>query len=107
VKISDLFNFKKRVRTWRKLDQIKTEMQIIGRWHHSTRGFRVNSFRDSPSFQLWLQCIFIPNARRAAITGLYPKNSDVAVLAIREFDGCENTDRLISLLAEFDDIAMS
>jgi hypothetical protein len=82
-------------------------MQSIGQWRESTRGFRVKSFRDSPSFQLWLQCIFIPNARRAAITGLYPNNSQVAVLAVREFDGCQSTDRLIRLLTEFDDIATS
>lgn len=107
MKISDLFNVQKRVHSWRKLNQIEAEMQNIGRWRESTKGLRGKGFRDSPSFQLWLQCTFIPNARKAAITGLYPKNSQVAVLAIREFDGCENTDRLISLLSEFDAIGTS
>ena len=97
-----------------KLDAIEAEMKRIGYWSKNPpdlrrhyRAGKLKTFLDAPSFELWLQCVFLPNARDAAKSGEFPKRSDVGVMAMRQYDYHESVPEaqgLRRLLAEFDDI---
>ena len=87
------------------LDQIEQEMKQIGFWSRNPPAFEVNSFQDAPSFELWLQCVFLPNARAAAASGHYPATSQVGQMAMREYDyhsHVPEAQTLLRLLNEFD-----
>jgi uncharacterized protein YqcC (DUF446 family) len=71
-----------------KLDEIEAEMKKVGFWSENPPDLqaqysigRMRSYLDAPSFELWLQCIFLPNARRAVQTKSLPKDSEVGVMA--------------------------
>ena len=95
-----------------KLDEIEAEMKKIGFWQENPPDLqaafasgKMRSYLDAPSFELWLQCIFLPNARRAVRTGTLPKDSQVGVMAMRQYDYhsvVPEAERLVSLLHEFD-----
>jgi uncharacterized protein YqcC (DUF446 family) len=90
-----------------KLEQIEREMRQIGLWqkeplHTEQYDFRAAFAGDTMSFAQWLQFVFIPNVKRAAETTNFPASSQVAVRAVREFDGMGETSTLIELLSEFD-----
>ena len=88
-----------------KLDEIELEMKRIGYWAENPPQFEVESFLDAPSFELWLQCIFIPNARAAAAEDSYPAQSQVGLMAMRQYDYhsyVEEAQILLRLLQEFD-----
>jgi uncharacterized protein YqcC (DUF446 family) len=90
-----------------KLEQIETEMRRIELWQEqplqaAQYDFRAAFAGDTMSFAQWLQFIFIPNVKRAAESGSFPASSQVSARAVREFDGMEQTSRLIELLSEFD-----
>ena len=92
------------------LDGIEAEMKKIGFWDENPPTFEVGHYLDAPSFELWLQCIFLPNARRAANTGEYPNGSQVGLMAMREYDyhSCvEAALNLVSLLHEFDELIVN
>jgi uncharacterized protein YqcC (DUF446 family) len=55
------------------------------------------------SFEHWLAHVFLPNARAAVESGDLPTSSSVATAAIRNFDGNNEADQLISMLSEFDE----
>jgi uncharacterized protein YqcC (DUF446 family) len=58
---------------------------------------------DTMAFQQWLQFVFVPRVREiVAARGPFPPRSQVAVQAVREFDGVDDASHLIALLAEFD-----
>lgn len=87
------------------LNSIEEEMKGIGYWNKKPPEFKVNSYIDAPSFELWLQCIFIPNATNAANTGKYPSNSNVGEMAMRQYNYhsyIEEAQPLLALLREFD-----
>ncbi|MGP9802482.1 YqcC family protein [Rheinheimera sp. NSM] len=87
------------------LDEIEAEMKRIGFWKESPPDVRVGSYLEAPSFELWLQCVFMPNARKAAQAGEYPSSSQVGLMAMREYDyhSCvEEALNLVSLLHDFD-----
>jgi uncharacterized protein YqcC (DUF446 family) len=97
-----------------KLDEIEAEMKAIGFWSENppdlqakiARG-EIKSFLDAPSFEIWLQCVFLPNARRAALTGEIPRKSRAGIMATRQYDynGKEpKAHRLTQLLLEFDKV---
>ena len=55
------------------LDKIEQEMKRIGYWSEHPPDLlaefeagRMRSYLDAPTFELWLQCVFLPNARAAA-----------------------------------------
>ena len=55
-----------------KLDAIEAEMKKIGYWSANPPDLqaeikvgRLRSYLDALSFELWLQCVFLPNAREA------------------------------------------
>lgn len=69
-----------------KLDQIELEMKRIGYWADAPPSFQVSNYLDAPSFELWLQCIFIPRAREAAAADRFPSQSQVGLMAMRQYD---------------------
>jgi uncharacterized protein YqcC (DUF446 family) len=96
------------------LDAIEREMRRIGFWAQSppdlaaeVQSGRIKSYLDAPSFELWLQCTFIPNAREAAANDRLPGSSQVGVMAMREYDyhsSVPEARALLNLLFEFDRI---
>ncbi|HRF60621.1 MAG TPA: YqcC family protein [Fimbriimonadaceae bacterium] len=95
-----------RIRT--QLDAIVAEMDANGmnevpappeEAYHDMGAFGTNTM----AFPQWLKYVLVP-----IVTGLlesdgpWPATSMVATHAVREFDGIPGTDRLCTLLAEFD-----
>ena len=93
------------------IEEIELEMKKIGFWNESPPKIKKNQeFLHGLSFELWLQCVFIPNAKEAAKKGSYPKMSQVGVMAMRQYDyhSCvEEALNLVSLLHQFDKLVMS
>jgi len=90
-----------------KLDEIEAEMKRIKFWSDNPPSFTVNNYLDAPTFELWLQCIFIPNARCAAGKSKYPERSQVGLMAMKEYNYhsfIEQAQPLLSLLSQFDKI---
>jgi uncharacterized protein YqcC (DUF446 family) len=97
------------------LDKIEAEMKRIGFWAANPPDLkkevaegRLKSFLDAPTFELWLQCLFLPNAREWARAGAAPKQSQVAQMARRQYDYHSRVEEalpLLELLDEFDDLA--
>lgn len=87
------------------IDEIEAEMRRIGFWSKNPPKIEVANYLQSPSFELWLQCVFVPNARNSATEGKYPKNSQVGLMAMRAYDYHVHVDEaqnLIDLLYQFD-----
>ena len=60
---------------------------------------------DAPTFELWLQAVFLPRAREAVRTGDLPGSSDVGGMAQRQYDYhsyVPAAQDLLQLLHEFD-----
>ena len=90
-----------------KLDEIEAEMKRINLWSEIPPSFKVTSYLEAPSFELWLQCVFIPHAREAAREGKYPERSQVGLMAMRQYDYhsfVEKAQPLLRLLKQFDKI---
>jgi uncharacterized protein YqcC (DUF446 family) len=100
-----------------KLDEIEAELKRIGYWENNApdleekvRSGELNSFLDAPSFELWLQQIFVPHARQAAKDNALPKESQVGVMAMRQYDyhtHVPEAQRLFQLLNQFDRLVES
>jgi uncharacterized protein YqcC (DUF446 family) len=97
MKIADFFKGKKTAnksvrnpdkdaRVMAVIDDIEAEMKAIGYWQKNPPKVKVNHYLEAPCFELWLQCVFIPNAREAARIGQYPTGSQVGQMAMREYD---------------------
>jgi uncharacterized protein YqcC (DUF446 family) len=97
-----------------KLDQIEAEMKRIGFWHESPPDLQekvergeLRSYLDAPSFELWLQTIFLPNARNSVQTDTLPADSQFGLMAMRQYDYHSSVPKahgLMNLLYEFDDL---
>ncbi|MCK5115592.1 MAG: YqcC family protein [Candidatus Aegiribacteria sp.] len=90
-----------------KLDEIETEMKRMSLWSDNPPAFTVSNYLEAPSFELWLQCIFIPHAREAARKGQYPERSQVGLMAMRQYNYhsfLEKAQPLLGLLSQFDKI---
>ncbi|MCP3933222.1 MAG: YqcC family protein [Bacteroidetes bacterium] len=90
-----------------KLEQIEQEMKNIGYWDENPPQFSVSNYIEAPSFELWLQCVFIPNAYDAFKRDKYPSNSQVGLMALRQYDYHSHhpeAQKLLHLLNEFDEI---
>lgn len=95
-----------------KLDEIEAEMRKIGFWQQNPPDLRaafargeMSSYLDAPSFELWLQCVFLPNARESVATNSLPEDSQVGVMAMRQYDyhsDVPEARRLVDLLHGFD-----
>ena len=97
-----------------KLDEIEAEMKRIGYWSASppdlqaqvARG-ELRSYLDAPSFELWLQALFLPNARLGVQTDTLPSDSQVGLMAMRQYDyhsSVPEAHGLMKLLYAFDDL---
>ena len=96
------------------LDTIEAEMKRIGYWKDDPpdllaeyRAGRMRSFLDAPTFELWLQCVFLPNARAAAAARNLPNGSQVGLMAQRQYDyhsHIPEAQPLLNLLHRFDAI---
>ena len=95
-----------------KLDEIEAEMKRIGYWQENppdlqsqaVRG-ELRSYLDAPSFEVWLQTIFLPNARSSVQTNTLPVDSQVGLMATRQYDYhsvVPEAHGLMRLLCEFD-----
>lgn len=91
-----------------RIDEIEAEMKRIGLWHSAPldpaqRAFKRAFGADTMSFSQWLQFVFIPRVREIiAERGRFPGQSQVGAQAVREFDGYNEADQLISFLNRFD-----
>ena len=94
------------------LDAIEAEMKAIGFWTDDAPDLRdevasgkITSYLDAPGFELWLQTIFLPNAREAVKTNQFPATSQVGLMAMRQYDYhsfVQEAQNLLGLLYEFD-----
>jgi uncharacterized protein YqcC (DUF446 family) len=90
------------------IGQVEAEMMRIGYWREEPLPPEMYEFTqafamDTMPFAYWLQFIFIPRVRSIVEEqGQFPSASHVAAQAVREFDGLDETDRLQTLLSEFD-----
>jgi uncharacterized protein YqcC (DUF446 family) len=97
-----------------KLDQIEAEMKGIGFWQENPPDLRprylsgeLRTYMDAPSFELWLQTVFLANARQAVETNTLPADSQVGMMAMRHYDyhtSVPKAHALMRLLFEFDDL---
>jgi uncharacterized protein YqcC (DUF446 family) len=94
------------------LDRIEAQMRAIGFWTDNPpdliaqydRG-ELRSYLDAPTFELWLQCVFIPRARAAIRDNAFPSGSQVGGIAMRQYDYhsyVPEAQELLRLLHEFD-----
>lgn len=96
------------------LDRIEAEMRRIGFWTDDPPDLLADyadgtrrSFLDAPTFELWLQVVFLHNARAAARAGALPASSEVGTMAMRQYDyhaHVPEAQTLLALLHEFDAI---
>lgn len=96
------------------LDLVEAEMRRIGFWSDDPPDLLADyaagarqSFLDAPTFELWLQTVFLPNARTAARAGTLPASSQVCTMAVRQYDYHSHipvAQALLSLLCDFDAI---
>ena len=98
-----------------KLDQVEAEMKRIGywqpvvpaEWQAKVDAGQVRSYLEAPTFELWLQTVFLPHAREASRTGNLPSDSSVGVMAMRQYDyhsSVPEAHGLMHLLSEFDEM---
>ena len=83
-----------------KLDQVEAEMKAIGYW--SAAGLPEP---EQKTFEHWLQFKFLPEARRRIERHDLPEDSNVGVMAMRQYDYhsyVPEAQRLFLLLSEFD-----
>jgi uncharacterized protein YqcC (DUF446 family) len=88
---------------------IEAEMRRSGYWQNHSLDPRKLQFTqafalDTMTFAEWLQFVFLPRVREAAVANQFPSGSSVGAQAVREFDGDPRAGRLLSLLAEFDEL---
>ncbi len=91
------------------LDKIEAEMKRLGYWRDglSAASWQGSSYLDAPSFEWWLQNVFLPNARRAVQTGKLPADSQVGLMAMRQYDyhsSVPEAHGLMRLLSGFDEL---
>jgi uncharacterized protein YqcC (DUF446 family) len=83
-------------------------MRRIGLWQFEPPPPEAFEFRsafamDTMAFIQWLQFVLIPRVRDLMENGgEWPSDSYVGVKAVRELDGVDEAEGLISLLSEFD-----
>lgn len=88
-------------------DEIEGEMRSQGLWQDQPLPAEKLNFKqafgmDTMTFTQWLQFVFLPRVRQAVASNEFPQSSSVGAQAVREFDGYQEADRLITLLSEFD-----
>ena len=100
-----------------KLNEIEAEMKHINYWATDTSNVEakiasgaIKSYLDMPTFELWLQCVFLPNARKAVAENNLPSNSTVGLMAMRQWNyhsEVYEAHPLMKLLFAFDDMIIA
>jgi len=100
-----------------KLDEIEAEMRRIGYWletppdlQAAVREGKLRNYLDAPTFESWLQALFLPNARAAAKEDTLPSSSQVGLIAMRQYDYHSHVSKaqnLLRLLREFDELVIN
>jgi uncharacterized protein YqcC (DUF446 family) len=91
-----------------RIDDIEAEMKRLGMWRSEPLPLEAYDFQeafamDKMTFTSWLQFVFIPRVRQIIETnGPFPTQSQVGAQAVREFDGNDDANRLVTLLSDFD-----
>jgi uncharacterized protein YqcC (DUF446 family) len=91
-----------------KLDEIVTEMKLIGLWQDEPLppdkyNFRAPFALDTMAFNQWLQFVFVPRVEQIlGSQGTFPSRSHVGAQAIREWDSAPEAAHLVELLCAFD-----
>jgi uncharacterized protein YqcC (DUF446 family) len=95
-----------------KLDEIEAELKRIHYWAADTSAVEariangeIKSYFDMPTFELWLQCVFLPNARKAVAENDLPSSSSVGLMAMRQYNYMSEVYEahpLMNLLSAFD-----
>jgi uncharacterized protein YqcC (DUF446 family) len=91
-----------------RLQLIEDEMKRINFWQDTpidpaAMNFKKAFAMDTMAYTQWLQFIFIPRVKQIiAEHGKFPSSSSVGTQAIREFDGQDQANNLVTLLCEFD-----
>lgn len=98
------------------LDKIEAELKKIGRWSDNPPDLQaavergeIKSYLDAPTFELWLQALFLPRARKAAREDELPAGSQVGEMARRQYDYMsvnEDALPLLQLLQDFDEMVI-
>lgn len=91
----------------KQLDKIEAEMKKIGFWYETLPDLTDKNFQTAQTFEMWLQGVFLPNAREAARTNNFPAKSEVGLMAMRQYDYHDYVEKaipLLELLREFDEI---
>jgi uncharacterized protein YqcC (DUF446 family) len=98
-----------------KLDEIEAEMKHIGYWSDAlelqaeTCTGRFGSCLDAPSFRIWVQTLFLPNARAVALEGNLPARSQAGEIVRRQYAddaSAPEARRLRTLIHEFDELCL-
>ena len=102
------------IRIENQLDAIEAAMRRIGFWsadppdlQAAIEAGQLKSYLDAPTFELWLQQVFLPNAREAVRSKDLPKESSVGLMAMRQYDYHSHVPEahgLLALLFEFDEL---
>jgi uncharacterized protein YqcC (DUF446 family) len=97
-----------------KLDQIESEMRRIGFWDDNPPDLlakfssgEMRTYLDAPTFELWLQVVFLHRAREAVSTNKLPSSSQVGQMAMKQYNYhsvVEEAQGLMKLLYEFDEM---
>jgi uncharacterized protein YqcC (DUF446 family) len=97
-----------------KVAEIEAEMKRIGFWTEDVpdlqakaRSGELHHFLNAPSFERWLQQIFIPNTRQAIEHNTLPAQSQVGLMAMRQYDYhsfIPEAQTLLELLHQFDQL---
>lgn len=91
-----------------RIGEIEAEIKRIGWWREEPLPPEMYQFTqafamDTMPYVYWLQFIFIPRVRSVVEErGQFPPASSVGGQAIREFDGQDEAEPLVTLLCEFD-----
>jgi uncharacterized protein YqcC (DUF446 family) len=91
-----------------KLEAIVTEMKRSGFWQDTPLKPEQYQFQqafamDTMAYSQWLQFIFVPRVQAIIDQhGQFPRQSNVGIQAIREFDTVPESAELTRLLNEFD-----
>lgn len=88
------------------LERIEAEMRRIGFWTDTPPQLEaIESGQVFPTFEQWLQCVFLPKAREDAKKGKSQKNYELGLQAMREYDyhsRIEEAHPLMCLLRDYD-----
>jgi len=92
----------------RAIDEVEAELKHLGRWQKTP--LPDTAFENMGPFGMntmtpeqWLQFVLIPSVRRIIQSkGRFPASSQVAIWAVRNFDGDHDVQKLCSLLSDFD-----